>query len=36
LLDPVQAVARRGSYGGTGFNAVRKQLTQAKQNLQKS
>ncbi len=36
LLDPVQAVARRGSYGGTGFNAVREQLTQAKQILQKS
>lgn len=35
LLDPVQAVARRGSYGGTGFTAVREQLTLAKKHLEK-
>ena len=33
LLDPVQAVARRGSYGGTGFAAVSVQLDQAKKKL---
>lgn len=33
LLDPVQAVARRTSYGGTGFAAVSKQLELAKQHL---
>lgn len=35
LLDPVQAVARRGSYGGTGFTAVRDQLALAKTQLEK-
>jgi len=33
LLDPVQAVARRTSYGGTGFAAVSEQLELAKQHL---
>ncbi|MBF8154058.1 argininosuccinate lyase [Exiguobacterium sp. TBG-PICH-001] len=33
LLDPVQAVARRTSYGGTGFAAVSEQLKLAKQHL---
>ncbi|WP_075642977.1 argininosuccinate lyase [Exiguobacterium indicum] len=33
LLDPVQAVARRKSYGGTGFAAVSEQLELAKQHL---
>lgn len=33
LLDPVQAVARRTSYGGTGFAAVTEQLELAKQHL---
>ncbi|WP_215148722.1 argininosuccinate lyase [Exiguobacterium sp. s91] len=33
LLDPVQAVARRTSYGGTGFAAVSEQLELTKQHL---
>ncbi|WP_290716583.1 MULTISPECIES: argininosuccinate lyase [Exiguobacterium] len=33
LLDPVQAVARRTSYGGTGFASVSEQLELAKQHL---
>lgn len=32
-LSPVTAVARRNSYGGTGFDAVRVQLEEAKQKL---
>lgn len=32
-LSPVAAVARRNSYGGTGFDAVRTQLDEAKQKL---
>ena len=32
-LSPVTAVKRRNSYGGTGFDAVRTQLKEAKENL---
>ncbi|WP_114570614.1 argininosuccinate lyase [Exiguobacterium flavidum] len=33
LLTPEQAVARRASYGGTGFDAVRTQLSEAKAKI---
>ena len=33
VLDPHTAVARRNSYGGTGFASVKTQLTAAKQRL---
>jgi argininosuccinate lyase len=32
-LSPMTAVKRRNSYGGTGFDAVRTQLKEAKKNL---